>query len=153
MNIQYKTKTATEEEIFSHLIECNDNFRPPLDEKVNIQEYSNKLFEKSLTFEAWTGQTLIGLVAAYFNDLKNYSGYITNVSVVRKYTGKGIASELLNICIEYAIKNNFKEIILEVAKEGNNAIHLYKNFGFLKFKSKGDVLLMKLVLANQSNRI
>jgi ribosomal protein S18 acetylase RimI-like enzyme len=149
LNIQYKTKTATKEDICAHLIECNTNFIPPLDEKVNIQEYSNKIYKRSITFEAWTDQNLIGLVAAYFNDMKNYSGYITNVSVVRKYIGKGIASELLNICIEYAIKNNFKEINLEVSEESNNAIHLYKNCGFLEFKSKDDFLLMKLVLANQ----
>ena len=151
MNIQYKIKTAVEEDILAHLIECNANFRPPLDEKVNIEEYSKKLFKKSLTFEAWTNQILIGLVAVYFNDLKNYSGYITNVSVIRKYIGQGIASKLLKMSIEYAKTNHFREISLEVSKESKNAIHLYKRFGFSDFKSKDDLILMKLVLANQIN--
>lgn len=146
MNIQYKTKTATEKEICSHLIECNANFQPRLDEKVNIQEYSKKIFKKSLTFEAWTGQILVGLVAVYFNDTENISGYITNVSVTREYTGKGIATKLLNICIEYAKKNYLSEISLEVSKESYEAIYLYKKLGFFDFESKDKFLVMKLSL-------
>ncbi len=147
-NLKYKTKTATEEEIYSHLKECNNNFSPPLDEKVNIHEYSKKLFEKSVTFEAWIDQILTGLVAAYFNDIEYHSGYITSVSLTKDYMDKGIASELLNMCINYAKQYNFKEIKLEVSKDNSQAIHLYKNYNFIAFENKDDCMLMKLELSN-----
>ena len=139
----YKTKTATQEEIYIHLKECNNNFSPPLSKKVDIQKYSKKIFEKSLTFEAWLDNILIGLIAAYFNNLENHSAYITNVSITDNHKGKGIASELLNMCINHAKKNNFDAIELEVFKDNLNAILLYKKFGFFEFERKNDMIVMK----------
>lgn len=146
--IKYKTKTATEEEIYSHLKECNDSFCSHLDERVNIEEYSKKLFDNSVTFEAWVDNILIGLAAAYFNDMENHSGYITNVSVIKDYIRLGIASELMNMCIRYAKQYKVKEIKLGVYKKDNSpAIHLYKEFGFMDYKNKDDFMLMKLVVS------
>ena len=87
---------------------------------------------------------MIGLIAAYFNDTTNYSGYITTVSLIEKYIGSGIASELMNICMSYAKRCNFKEINLEVHKDNIKAIHLYHKFGFLDFANKDNFILMKL---------
>jgi ribosomal protein S18 acetylase RimI-like enzyme len=142
--IKYKTKTATVKEIYSHLKECNYNSYPHLDERVNVKEYSIKLFDKSVTFEAWVDNILVGLVATYFNDMENRSGYITNVSITKNYMGLGIASELMNMCIRYASQYNFKEIELEVYKDNNPAILLYKKYGFMDCKNRGDFVLMKL---------
>jgi GNAT superfamily N-acetyltransferase len=142
--VKYTTKNATEEEICSHLKECSDNFSPPLDERVNIEEYSKKLFGNSVTFEAWVDNILIGLAAAYFDDLGNQSGYITNISVTRDYKELGIASELMNLCISYAKQYKVKEIKLEVCRDNSPAIHLYKKFGFMDYKNKDNFILMKL---------
>jgi ribosomal protein S18 acetylase RimI-like enzyme len=137
---------ASEKAICSHLIKCNNDFTPPLSEKVNIIEYTKKLFNKSLRFEAWSEYDLIGLIAAYFNDSKNLVGYITNVSIARDFAGLGIASQLMNICIDYATKNNFREISLEVSKNNPEAIHLYRKFGFIAITNIDNLLLMKLIL-------
>ena len=142
--INYKTKTATEEEIYSHLKECNDSFCPQLDERVTVEEYSKKLFDNSVTFEAWVDNILIGLAAAYFNDAENHSGYITNVSITKDYIGSGIASELMDMCIRYAKQYKVKEIKLEVHKDNSSAIHLYNKFGFIDYKNKDDFMFMKL---------
>jgi len=144
--IDYKIKKATEAELSFHLKKCNDNFYPKLDERVNLKEYSKKLFEKSVTFEAWEGPVLIGLVAAYLNDVENHLGYITNVSVLTDYLRTGIAAELMNICVGYAEEQNFKEIKLEVYKDNVPAIELYKRFKFDEFGKKDDFILMSLTL-------
>ena len=62
INIDYNTKTALVEDIYFHLKECNYNFIPPLDEKVNIMNYSKKIYEKAITFEAWNEKILIALI-------------------------------------------------------------------------------------------
>lgn len=144
--VKYNTKTAIQPEIFSHLQNCSSDFTPPLDEKVDIGEYSKKIFEKSVTFEAWVDKSLIGLVAAYFNNTEDKLCYITNVSVINNYKGLGIASELLKSCMNYAIQNNFKEIILEVSQSNNGAIHLYEKQGFKNYGNKNDLIIMKLEL-------
>jgi ribosomal protein S18 acetylase RimI-like enzyme len=142
-NIRYKIKTATENEIFSHLTECSDTFVPPLAEGVNINEYAKKIFEKSVTFEAWADKLLVGFIAAYFNDNVDGSAFITNVSVLKKFIGLGIASKLLDMCIEHARKNNFREIMLEVHKRNNAAICLYNKFSFKNYETEDDILLLK----------
>lgn len=146
--ITYKTKTATKAEIYSHLQECNNNFSPHLDERINIKEYAKKIFEKSITFEAWADHILIGLVAAYYNNIKHYSGYITNVSILKNYMRMGIASELMNICIKYARQHKFKEINLQTYRKNISAIQLYKKLGFTEFKNKGNFIFMKLEASN-----
>ena len=142
--IKYRIKTATEKDIRFHLEECNDNFFPPLNERANINEYAKKIFEKAMTFEAWKDNNLTGLIATYFSNLESHSAFITNVSVTKKQMGLGIASELLNSCIEYAHQNGFKEIQLEVNKENIPAINFYKKFNFIHFGTNTGSLIMKL---------
>jgi ribosomal protein S18 acetylase RimI-like enzyme len=144
--IQYKTGTATEEEIHAHLMECNDNFHPRLSERVAIDSYSKKLFNKSTTFEAWLDHTLIGLLAIYLNDRINRAGFISSVSLRNDYTGTGIASALMDNCIKYARQQDFKEINLEVHKDNDKAIHLYEKLGFNIIERKDEFLFMKLML-------
>ena len=144
MGLKYTEGMASEQEIHSHLMKCNENFIPHLEKKVNIQEYSRKIFEKAVTFEAWSGDTLVGLVAAYFNDPDGQVGYITSVSTIRTYMGKGIASILINSSIDYAKRHNFKTIFLEVAKANNRAVNFYKEFPFQEFEDKHTAMMMKL---------
>ena len=141
----YKTKTATENEIFAHLTACSDTFIPPLAHRVNINEYARKIFVKSVTFEAWAAghSDLVGCVATYFNDPTNSIAFITSVSVLDKFVGRGIASHLLKMCIEYARKNHFREIKLEVDDQNSGAIGLYKKLGFTVYDTKGNLLLMR----------
>jgi len=144
--IIYKVKTANEKEVSGHLEKCKDAFTPALDKKVNIAEYSKKIVENSVTFEAWANKELVGMIAAYFNDKNNHSGFITNVSLVDEYSGKGIASNLLDNCIRFAKTKEYKEIVLEVNAASLPAIKLYKKYHFTETASQGDTKTMRLVL-------
>lgn len=148
--IEYKIKVATAEQILLHLKECNENFVPFLDTRVNLEEYSKKIFDKAVTFEAWLDGAVVGLVAAYFNDFESLVGYITSVSINKDYFGKGVASRLIRDCITYANDNNFKEINLEVYKNNDQAISLYKRFGFVGCGVKNDLIMMKLKIGAQA---
>jgi len=148
MEIIYKIKTANTKEILAHLQECNSNFYPPLVERVNLEDYSRKLVEKSVTFEAWSENVLVGLVAAYFDRNTDRSVFITNVSVLKKFMGVGIASDLLNQCIKYSVSKKIMEIKLEVNKESVNAINLYEKFNFVKDGVNEGFVKMKLKLLN-----
>ena len=63
-NILYKIKTAQQNDILIHLNSCNNDFIPSLDSKVDINDYAKKLFLYSVTFEAWEGELLAGLIGA-----------------------------------------------------------------------------------------
>lgn len=141
--IIYDEKTASLKTVLEHLTKCSNNFVPNLNETVDIGIYSKKIVENSVTFEAWINTELIGLIAAYFNDVKQGVGFITNVSVVKEYFGKGIAHQLLHNCIQYGIIHQFKIISLEVFYQNNKAIQLYKKYGFYKTGSKQDNTIMQ----------
>jgi ribosomal-protein-alanine N-acetyltransferase len=148
MEIKYKIKTASSQEILAHLLECSEDFCPPLVERVNLDLYSQKLFERSLTFEAWMEDSLVGLLAAYFARDLERSVFITNVSVSKRFMGLGIASELMGQCIKYAAGEDFMEIELEVSKENTRAINLYRKFEFVIEGGSDGFLKMKLKLNN-----
>lgn len=143
MTIVYKTKTASAEQIFSHMRGCEDSFIGPLAARVDLRSYSQKMFDHSVTFEAWEGEDLVGLVSAYFNDRKKRSGYVTNVSTKKAHQGKGIAAALLKICVAYAEARGFSTISLEVAHDNTPAVTLYAKLGFKTEKVAGDSVFMR----------
>lgn len=146
VEIIYRVKVAGTKEILAHLEACNNSFHPLLTQRVNIEEYSRKIFEKAVTFEAWNGKVLVGLVAAYFTNDANRCAYITNVSVMDAFMRLGIASRLLMECVERAAKENFKEIKLEVNKENARAIGMYRKFNFKYDGIDEDFVKMRLEL-------
>jgi GNAT superfamily N-acetyltransferase len=98
--IEFREETATKEDVQAHLEECSGTFTPNLRFKVDIEEYSTKIKSQARTFEAWSGKSLVGLVAAYMNDYRTRIGFVTSVSVAKDFMGRGIASALLGRCIE-----------------------------------------------------
>ena len=124
----YHQKTAKLIDIENHLLSCDALFTPKLSSYVNIHAYSSKITEKAITLEAWHQKKLIGLIAVYCN--KNAEAFITNVSITKTFTGKGIAQKLLIQCIENAKTYNTTRISLEVHKDNANALSFYKKFGF-----------------------
>ncbi|MBI5134905.1 GNAT family N-acetyltransferase [Candidatus Uhrbacteria bacterium] len=142
--VEYKIKCANKSTIFDHLKECNDDFVPPLYQRVHLGRYANKIHRNSVTFEAWAKNRLVGLLAAYFNDSEDQIGFITSVSVTADYSGQGIASKLANSCITHAKQIHFKKLRLEVHKNNFTAIHLYRKVGFVELETKYDSLFMEL---------
>lgn len=140
-DIIYQTATASETDIRLHLDKCSDSFVPPLHERVTIEDYSKKIAAHAVTFEAWHGKELAGLIAAYFNPETHFA-FITSVSVVKNLMGQGIASELLNNCLAYAAQNNYRAITLEVFKDNVPAIRFYTKYHFTQTGIKGDSIIM-----------
>jgi len=118
--------------------------------KVNIHEYSTKIRTRAKTFEAWSGKALVGLVAAYMNDSRTRAGFITSVSVAKGFIGRGIASALLDRCLEKSRQEGMKTIRLEVGLESLEAIRLYKNFGFSETVRQGETVSMELEINDKS---
>lgn len=141
--IDYRVSTATELQMYNHLNKCSDNFIPPLSETVEIGEYARKLHANSVTFEAWNTDKLIGLVAVYFNDAASLSAFISNVSVDKDYMGSGIASHLVQMCVDHAAENDFDQIKLEVNAANEPAIKMYEKFEFEEYDTMNESLIMR----------
>ena len=129
--IEHLTNKATELEITEHLFACDPEFVRVLKERVDITEYGKKIFNKAERFEAWAGDVLVGIVAVYSNDQIRRTAYITSVSMLGNWQGKGIAAQLISRCIEHTKGLGMESISLEVACDNAPAIGLYKKYGFV----------------------
>ena len=99
-----------------------------------------------MTFEAWGDDRLIGLIAAYLNADDIRSAFITNISVTKEFTGKGIASRLLRNCIAHCTKNGYFVINLEVNRNNSRAIGFYEKHQFKQSGTREDNLVLTLNL-------
>jgi len=144
--IKYKTNAASINSIIEHFEKCADLFNPPLYTYVNIKEYAKKIFTNAVTFEAWDGSRLVGLAAAYFNNLDEKIAFWTNLSVLDKYRTKGIAFKLTSSIIDYGIKNGFKRIDFEVNKINIDVIKFHKYHGAVVKGNKNEYTLMAYYL-------
>ncbi len=147
--VEYLTNKASVAEIADHLLRCDTDFVPPLVGRVEITDYAKKIANMAMRFEAWAGGTLIGLVAAYCNHQESRIAYITSVSVLRAWMGKGIAARLMGVCIEYAKASGMQQIGLEVTVQNAPAIKLYAKSGFVIGKEKKPFVTMNLCLKSR----
>lgn len=144
--LEFREGRATEQEIFEFLNKCDSSFMPPLSSRVNIQEYSKKIFENAVNFEAWDKGSLIGLISSYYNDQRGETGFISNVCVMPQYQGLGVANELLSLCLSYGRLAKFKMLRLEVALANNKAQNFYKKAGFVVTETTDKTQQMELNL-------
>lgn len=144
--IAFASCTASADAIFAHL-SCGA-IRAALRTKgIDIRAYAEKLATHATTFEAWRGDRLVGLIAAYFNDSAMGRAYISNVSVLDEECGKGIASALLRTCLDGAAAAGFDVAALEAIRRNAPAMALYERFGFQEYGGGEETVRMKLPLA------
>lgn len=125
-SIIYTHNQSDKTAILSHLNAVSGEFSVPLSQRVNIQAYAEKLFSLSRRAEAWSGHSLVGLVAYYHND-SNAEVYITHVAVTNSYARHGIASHLIKMVEDYEQVTGVRYIKLNSYEE---TISFYKHNGF-----------------------
>lgn len=146
--VHFRRNTASAAQIAEHLGRCDADFVPPLSARVDIGSYAEKIASKAMRFEAWADGLLLGLVAAYCNDREHGIAYITSVSVLKAWTGQGIAARLLDQCVEHALASGLQRVSLEVASDNAPAINLYEKSGFVAGRTGTPYLGMDIYLNN-----
>lgn len=141
----YCLNKASEAKLVEHLLFCDAEFVETLNGRIQIGDYATKLVAHAERFEAWLGNDLVGLVAAYCNDPLNQTAYISNVSVWSACSGQGVAYALLQRCVAHARARNLQQIDLEVSSNNFRAIDLYAKCGFV-FAGGTPFAAMKLKL-------
>lgn len=131
--IKLSYNTISENTLRDYLLSISDLFKPHLCDIVNIKEYAKKIFNNAIIIEAWDKNQLIGIIACYANNHQNGEAYITSVSIIKEYQGKGIAQLMLQELYKVLKNRKFTKINLEVSKHNINALNLYIKEGF-KFK-------------------
>ncbi|EAO0874242.1 GNAT family N-acetyltransferase [Salmonella enterica] len=118
-------------EKFIDLVKENENqFIPPLSQRVELDNYLNKILTSAENYILFDDSlhTIASAVSCYANNGKY--GFITMVLTDSRFRGKGYAVTLLKHVIADVFSRGYSEINLEVHKENNRAIKLYKGLGF-----------------------
>ena len=148
--VEFCLNKATEAEIAEHLLCCDADFVPPLSGRVEINSYAHKITDKATRFEAWADGILVGLMAAYCNDSERCTAYITSISVLHEWQGKGIAAQLMERCIKYLKELGFERIELEVDSGNVGAVRLYEKMSFMTNGVNGRAAIMRLDIGKEA---
>lgn len=121
MDIKISNQHLTFDQFHSFIKEVEQDFVPPLLDRVNIAEFYNKVNSLAVLYGCYCKDELIGLCIFYANDFETQKAYMTFLAVDRKYRGNNIAGELLKDACIYAKEQGMESIGLHtyniIAKE------------------------------------
>jgi ribosomal protein S18 acetylase RimI-like enzyme len=145
--------TAGIEDLRYHFGLLNKDFIKQLESRKGLKKYIEKVHTNATLYEFWEDNKLIGIAAVYENrDIKK-PAYLTNLSVVEKENGKGIGKKLMDVAIESLKEKEYTELLLEVQKNNDNALRLYRQLGFaIDYENSRNAWLMKLRFSVNTTR-
>lgn len=144
--VNYTLNSLGKNEILDHLRACDNFFIPILSQRVDLETYARKIFNKSQRFEAVVEGSLVGLISVYFDYSRKQSGFISNVSVDPRFFGRGVAKQLLTKCIDYSRQKRIRSLRLEVSSKNQAAQGLYRSFAFEEKEFIQSIVIMHLDL-------
>jgi GNAT superfamily N-acetyltransferase len=147
--VQFAINKASAAQVEHHLRCCDAQFVPRLSLRVDLVAYAEKLVQRATGFEAWSEGELVGLVAAYFDNIEQRLAHITNVSVVDAWKGQGIAATLVQQCLDHAKRSGMHTISLEVSADNAAARRLYDKAGFQTVNPQAGNLTMHRQLVDE----
>jgi ribosomal protein S18 acetylase RimI-like enzyme len=142
--LQFKRNVADADNMIQHWKACDSAFFKHLSERVDLENYAEKIQLFAQRVEAWHEGELVGFLAFYANNVTDGVGYITSISVVPKFGGKRIGHQLFDLCYRELTEKSFKVIQLHVADTNAQAIDFYKRIGFVATEQQGGFYKMEM---------
>ena len=139
--LEYSHIMPSLQDIREFFYETNDDFDIPLDQKLNIEEYTQKLYTYSDFFLCYEDDKIIGMLCCYTN--RPPDAYISHVCVKSQYQGKGIFKELFKKVEDYCRDNYITSISLEVGCDNLVARSAYEKVGFVLIRGLSDSLILR----------
>lgn len=108
-------------------------------------------------FYAIQGSEILGTVALMKENEKSFE--LTKMAVAPNQRGKKIGQKLMQYCIDFARENDFDKLFLYSNTKLENAIYIYRKFGFIEIPVEKDSpydrsdIKMVLDLINYDNKI
>jgi ribosomal protein S18 acetylase RimI-like enzyme len=144
--MEIRKEHISKEKLVEYFRSNRELFNPPLESRVVIEEYSDKLSRSATLFSAYLKGEMIGLLACYFNDNDRGTGFISTFSVKPENQKTGIGRQLVEKCIEYGRKKQFRQINFEIFNNNINAIEFFKKIEAQMVQKKNDVSLFTLLI-------
>ncbi len=103
----------------------------PYDEEVlsNPEKYIIK--KGGHIFFAMVNWEIVGTVALMAMVEKGFFE-LTKMAVSPEYRGQNIGQQLMQYCIDFSYKHNLKSLIIYSSRKLENAIYIYRKYGFVE---------------------
>lgn len=109
----------------------------PFDEEV-LSNPDKYIIEKGgHIFFAKINDEIVGTVALMPMSIKG-SFELTKMAVLSNYRGRKIGQQLMQYCIDFAYEHNFISLIIYSSRKLENAIYIYKKYGFIQIPVEPD---------------
>ena len=82
------------------------------------------------------GDVVLGTVALMKADAGVFE--LTKMAVLKTMRGRKIGQKLMQHCIDFAVNNGFKKIFLYSNTKLENAIYIYRKYGFIEIPVEKD---------------
>lgn len=128
-----KTIKASAKDIEEFLLEIDKDFPVPLSKKVNISEFSKKLFEKATIITKIKDKKIISMLAGYTENTENDLAYVSILATTKEYRGQGLAGKSLDKFIKLCKKKDLKGVHLYTVKTNTSALAVYHKRGFTEY--------------------
>lgn len=117
-------------EIHNWFLEVNQEFIPPLENFVDFETYSAKIFINANRFELYNDDVLRGLLAAYFNH-ENKIAFVTLFGISKDFrTLSNIRRLFISFLKEFLKDHRMEYVELEVHHENTSLLRFYNKLKF-----------------------
>lgn len=117
-----------------------------LSQRVNLDDYSDKLLKHAEIGFARIGNTVAGMVVMYANDLNTRVGHIPMLAVGPEFRRQGVGRALISRALARARQRRMGSVNLWVVSTNQNALGLYRSFRFRAVDSVEDRIFMQVEL-------
>ncbi len=123
------------------LEKLDKTFIPILSERVNINEYAQKLARSAEIFYVIKDGQDIGNCAVYLNET---NGFISSIAIKPEYTRMHLGETLWKAVRKLAISKKIYTITLKVYEYNHNAYFFYKQIGFSVLSKENKWIIMQI---------
>ncbi len=109
----------------------------PYDEEVLSNPEKYIINKGDHIFFAKLNDEIVGTVALMPMDIKN-TFELTKMGVSPAHRGHKIGQKLMQKCIDFALENNFESLIIYSSRKLENAIYIYRKYGFIEIPVEAD---------------
>ncbi|WP_392887958.1 GNAT family N-acetyltransferase [Eubacterium limosum] len=131
------TEKITKKNLLRFIHQIDRVFPIPLSDKVNLEDYTEKLLKNAVICAEFDNEQIIGVVAGYINDISSIA-YISLVAVLPQARGEGVASKLIKEFFEKCREKAYIAVHVYTHKTNHLAIRMYEKLGFKKYEIKNE---------------
>ena len=127
---QITNNKSSKAEIHNWFLEVNKEFIPPLENFVDFETYSAKIFTNANRFELYNDDVLRGLLAAYFNQ-ENKTAFVTLFGISKDFrTLSNIRRLFISFLKDFLKNSEMKYVELEVHHLNKSLLRFYNKLNF-----------------------